>query len=85
MNEPFENISSIRNTGPINHDNIDLGDVELNQNIKMQDEQAPIQRFQETDLSTDGELNTLDEPVSETIKRDLHRIYSKLKIVVNPF
>lgn len=29
-------------------------------------------------------LSTLDEPVSETIKRDLLRIYSKLKIVVNP-
>jgi len=27
---------------------------------------------------------TLDEPVSETIKRDLMRIYSKLRIVVNP-
>jgi hypothetical protein len=30
-------------------------------------------------------LNTLEEPVSETIKRDLLRIYSKLKIVINPF
>ena len=29
-------------------------------------------------------LSTLDEPVAETIKRDLLRIYSKLKIVVNP-
>ena len=29
-------------------------------------------------------LNTLDEPVSDTIKRDLMRIYNKLKIVVNP-
>ena len=32
----------------------------------------------------DESLSTLDEPVSETIKRDLMRIYNKLKIVVNP-
>ena len=32
-----------------------------------------------------GEFSTLDEPVSETIKRDLMRIYNKLKIVINPF
>ena len=39
-------------------------------------------------------MSTLDEPVSETIvsdivvtpqKRDLMRIYNKLKIVINPF
>jgi hypothetical protein len=30
-------------------------------------------------------MSTLEEPVSETIKRDLMRIYSKLKIVINPF
>uniref|UniRef100_A0A7S3MUM9 Protein YIPF n=2 Tax=Strombidium inclinatum TaxID=197538 RepID=A0A7S3MUM9_9SPIT len=29
-------------------------------------------------------LNTLEEPVSETIKRDLMQIYNKLMIVVNP-
>ena len=33
----------------------------------------------------DGDvLNTLDEPVSETIKRDLERIWEKLRIVINP-
>ena len=30
-------------------------------------------------------LDTLDEPISETIKRDVDRIYSKLRIVINPF
>lgn len=40
---------------------------------------------QNTDEEVDLEgLSTLDEPVSETIKRDLLRIYSKLRIVVNP-
>ena len=35
--------------------------------------------------SQNGEiLNTLDEPVSETIKRDLMRIWEKLRIVINP-
>jgi hypothetical protein len=29
-------------------------------------------------------LNTLDEPISDTIKRDLTLIYSKLRIVINP-
>ena len=29
-------------------------------------------------------LSTLDEPVSETIKRDLTRIWEKLRIVINP-
>ena len=81
--QPFENISSIRNTGPAN--DMNLGDVELNQNIKLGEEPVPEQRFHDTNFTTDGDLNTLDEPVSETIKRDLHRIYSKLKIVVNPF
>ena len=36
-------------------------------------------------MSRDGDvLNTLDEPVSETIKRDLERIWEKLRIVINP-
>ena len=30
-------------------------------------------------------LDTLDEPIMDTINRDLDRIYSKLKIVINPF
>ena len=36
------------------------------------------------DIDYEG-MSTLEEPVSETIKRDLMRIYSKLKIVINPF
>ena len=85
MSEPFENISSIRNTGPQGGDI--LGDVELNQNIKLQENMQAPQQNQSEVLSTglDAELSTLDEPVSETIKRDLQRIYNKLKIVVNPF
>ena len=43
--QPFENISSIRNTGPVNHEDINLGDVELNQNIKLGDQPVPEQRF----------------------------------------
>jgi len=34
-------------------------------------------------LDKDG--NTLDEPVSETIKRDLMNIWQKLRVVINPF
>ena len=30
-------------------------------------------------------FDTLDEPISDTIKRDVDRIYSKLRIVINPF
>jgi len=30
-------------------------------------------------------LNTLDEPIAETIKRDVIRIYRNLKMVVFPF
>ena len=41
--QPFENISSIRNTGPAN--DMNLGDVELNQNIKLGEEPIPEQRF----------------------------------------
>ena len=44
-----------------------------------------IRSAEESKQNTVNELSTLDEPVSETIKRDLMRIYSKLKIVINPW
>jgi hypothetical protein len=87
-NDPFGNVSSIRDSGPVDH--------EMNQNIKLGDNQPNIdakvnledtnntQRTSDTD-AWDSALGTLDEPVSETIMRDLNRISRKLKIVVNPF
>ena len=41
---------------------------------------GPAQRF-----VVSANMNTLDEPVCDTIKRDLLRIWEKLRVVINPF
>ena len=57
--------------------------MDQNRNVEMK----PIQTVPTEESKHQGmsDFGTLDEPVSETIKRDLLRIYNKLKIVINPF
>ena len=64
-----------------------LGSVEMKNNdnqISFDTEQSDSRDSNAAANMDLNNLNTLDEPVSDTIKRDLMRIYSKLKIVVNP-
>ena len=63
------------------------GDIKLEQpDLEVADNGFRAESVASTAAATEvnGEMNTLDEPVSETIKRDLMRIWQKLRIVLNP-
>ena len=69
--------------------NIALGGDDNQQNTAQEESKNGFQPENQASGSSGGvfgdELNTLDEPVMDTIKRDLTRIWQKLKIVINPF
>ena len=68
-NDPFGNVSSIRDSAPVDHEmnqNIKLGDNQANIDAKVSLEDTNTQRTSDTD-AWDSALGTLDEPVSETI------------------
>ena len=68
-NEPFGNVSSIRDSAPADHEmnqNIQLGKIEQNLQKIEDNLDANTQRTSDTD-AWDSALGTLDEPVSETI------------------
>ena len=69
--------------------NIALGGDDNHQSTAQEESKNGFQPENQASGSAGGifgdELNTLDEPVMDTIKRDLTRIWQKLKIVINPF
>ena len=68
-NDPLGNVSSIRDSAPVDHEmnqNIKLGDNQANIDAKVNLEDTNTQRTSDTD-AWDSALGTLDEPVSETI------------------
>ena len=68
-NDPFGNMSSIRDSAPSGHEmnqNIKLGEGPSNIDAKVNLEESNTQRTSDTD-QWDSALGTLDEPVSETI------------------
>lgn len=55
-------------------------------NSAVSSEDYPTEDKPETyELESIRNINTLKEPISETIKRDLMRIYNKIRLVLKPY